>query len=322
MHNNSSDENKNPGNVFIIGSYNVDLIYQLNKFALPGQTIEALDTYICSGGKGTNQAIACSNAGAAVHFTVKIGDDAYADNALKHLSAQKFHHLSVLEEKSCATGTAIVMVSEESNDNCIIINPGANGKISASEVESVIPIIKKSRVFLSQLEINLDALLLCIKHAKDCGVMTIINPAPWNELARTMIPYVDILTPNLSEAEDIVGFSISSDDDVRLAAEKIHNMGVNYVVITLGNKGSWFYDGINHHAFSPYPATVLDTSGAGDAFNGSLAARIAQGNSIIDSIEYASCFSALAVERRGASNMPDHHMVKNRMQSNFDEGFI
>lgn len=297
------------GSVFIIGSFNTDLVYRVADFPLSGESIRAINSCCLPGGKGSNQAIACAMAGGRTHFTVKLGDDEFAQKAHLFLRGLMLEQLTCFEKKDCPTGSAVVMVSETAGDNAIIINPGANQTFTVDEIISCYDDISQSHVFLTQMENNPDATALAIKFAYACGVTTILNPAPWRAEVNDLIPCATIITPNLTEAGAIVGKALQSREDIQQAAEDIHAKGARFVLITLGKAGCWLYDGDKHSQFSAFPAVNVDTSGAGDAFNGALAARLAESETLESAIVYASAFAALAVEREGASNMPEHQTV-------------
>lgn len=297
------------GSVFIIGSFNTDLVYRVADFPLSGESIRAINSCCLPGGKGSNQAIACAMAGGRTHFTVKLGDDEFAQKAHLFLRGLMLEQLTCFEKKDCPTGSAVVMVSETAGDNAIIINPGANQTFTVDEIISCYDDISQSHVFLTQMEYNPDATALAIKFAYACGVTTILNPAPWRAEVNDLIPCATIITPNLTEAGAIVGKALQSREDIQQAAEDIHAKGARFVLITLGKAGCWLYDGDKHRQFSAFPAVNVDTSGAGDAFNGALAARLAESETLESAIVYASAFAALAVEREGASNMPEHQTV-------------
>lgn len=305
--------NKTHGKVFIMGSFNIDLVYRINDFPVSGETIRALSSCCLPGGKGSNQAIACLKAGARTHFTVKLGDDEFAQKALLFLRGLLFEQLTCFEQQQCATGSAVVMVAENAGDNAIVISPGANQKIKTDEVVSCYDAISKNDVFLTQMENNPDATGLALKFAHACGLITILNPAPWREEVRKLLPFATYVTPNLTEAAAIVGSTLVTDADIRDAAETIYAAGAQNVLITLGKEGCWLFDGNKHRRFPAFPAVNIDTSGAGDAFNGALAARLADRECIESSITYASAFASLAVEREGAANMPEHQAVLNKI---------
>ncbi|HKM95153.1 MAG TPA: PfkB family carbohydrate kinase [Buttiauxella sp.] len=303
------------GKVFILGSFNTDLVYRLQHFPDAGETTRALYSCCLPGGKGSNQAIAACMAGAQTHFVAKVGNDDFASKAQQFLNNVGFEALTLFTQPDIPTGSAVVMVSEEAGDNAIIINPGANQTFTADEIISCYSAIKASHVFLTQMENNPDATALALKFAHSCGITTIFNPAPWREEVRDMLPWVSIATPNLTEAESITATTIRTNDEILRAAEAIHQMGPQIVIITLGSQGCWLFDGKQHRQIPAYPAVNIDTAGAGDAFNGALAAQLACGANLTAALNYASAFASLAVEREGASNMPGHHSVIEKIKS-------
>lgn len=311
--NSSVTPDEKSGKVFIIGSFNTDLVYRVKDFPAAGETIQTLSSCCLPGGKGSNQAIACAMANARTHFAVKLGDDEYAHKARLFLRGSPLAQLTCFEQPECATGSAVVMVSETTGDNAIIINPGANQTFTASEISACYGAIAESDVFLTQMENNPDATALALKYACDQGVITILNPAPWREEVNDLIPWARVITPNLTEAAAIAGMPLTDERAIRLAAEIIHARGARVVLITLGSAGCWLFDGKRHRRFKAFPVVNVDTSGAGDAFNGALAARLAEKQSLEAAIIYASAFAALAVEREGAANMPEHRAVMEKL---------
>lgn len=306
---------KKNGRVFILGSFNTDLVYRLQHFPDSGETIRALSSCCLPGGKGSNQAVAACMAGAHTHFAAKVGEDEFAAKAQQFLDNVGLESLTLFSHPSIPTGSAVVMISEDAGDNAIVINPGANQTLSTDEVMTCYDAIGKSDVFLTQMENNPDATAMALKFAHTCGITTILNPAPWRESARNLLSWATIVTPNLTEAESIVGSPVRTEDDIRRAAEAIHHTGPQLVIITLGNKGCWLFDGLQHRSFPAFPAVNIDTAGAGDAFNGALAAQLASGANITSALIYAGAFASLAVERQGASNMPEHNVVIKRLNS-------
>lgn len=303
------------GKVVILGSFNTDLVYRLQRFPNTGETTQAMNSYCLPGGKGSNQAVACTRAGAHTHFVVKVGEDEFADKAKLFFNGAGLEKITLFTHPKEPTGSAIVLVSEEQGDNAIVINPGANQTFSVDEVVNCYDAISDADVFLTQMENNPEATSLALKFAHACGLITIFNPAPWREEVRELIPFATIVTPNLTEAEAIISTEIITEYDIRQAAEAIFNMGPQFVIITLGSKGCWLFDGKAHLHFSAWPAVNVDTAGAGDAFNGALSARLAYGDSIETAINYASAFASLAVERNGAANMPDNASVIKKMST-------
>ncbi len=299
--------------VYVLGSFNIDIVSEQDFFPKVGETIRATSTNFYAGGKGSNQATAAAKVNKNVHLAVKIGIDEFGDKAKKHLNSTDINSFSILLDEEKPTGNAMIFVSKSSGDNMIAIDLGANENIQAEEISEQFSLIKDSKVFLTQLENNFDMTKLAIEFANRTPSLVILNPAPYNEKVKEIIHLVDIVTPNETEAESLSGVPILDIESAKNAAEKIHNMGVKIVIITRGAKGALLFDGQRHRIFPPYKAVVTDTSGAGDAFNGALAACIANDKSLEYAIKYATAFASLAVELNGASNMPEATLVESRL---------
>ncbi|WP_193138635.1 ribokinase [Klebsiella aerogenes] len=301
------------GKVFVLGSYNQDLVYTLKTFPETGQTVIAQGFRSQPGGKGSNQAIASMKAGGKTHFVTKIGDDAYSVIARTFLENCSFEDITLFRQENCPTGSAVVLVSELDEDNSIVVCPGANSMFTEEEIIACFPSISASDVMVIQLEINAEAIRLALEYASENNITTILNPAPYRDDVRKLLHLATYITPNITEAEEIVGYKIDSESMTEKAALDIYSMGAANVIITQGSSGCLLYDGRQFQYFCAFPAVSVDTSGAGDAFNGALAAMLARGEIIENAITYASAFSSLAVERTGASNMPEHQDVINKL---------
>ena len=302
--------------VFVFGSYNVDMVSVVKEFPLPGQSIKAKQFSLGSGGKGANQAFAAKQNGADVSFLTKIGTDEFAPFARAQLSERGFCHSHVIESDQHGTGIANIFVRESDKENMIAINLGANSSVSLEEVRRYEGEIAHSKVLVVQLENNCDAVLEALTLARQHGVTTILNPAPYSGSATAMLPFTDIITPNETEAMQLTGLPIHSLEDAKRAAETLKQMAdIKVVILTLGSKGALCFDGKTHHLLEGVEAKVVDTTGAGDAFNGALAAQLADGVALHQAVRYATAYASLAVERRGASNMPDGTLVPQRLSA-------
>lgn len=306
--------------VYIMGSFNVDIVSLTENFPKEGQTVHALSTRFLPGGKGANQAAAASKVIDNVHLTVKLGADSFADIARDYFANCTINTLTFLESKTSATGNAVIMIDSQTGENMIAINLGANKTITDEELDAELPLIESSRVFLTQLENNIDITQKAIEYASYTSTITILNPAPYSAEIKKFIHLIDIITPNETEAEDLTGIKINNLEDAYLAAREIYAMGVKIVIITLGGNGVFLYDGKDAFHCPAFFAAVEDTSGAGDSFNGSLAAMLSKGESIKYSIRYASAFASFTVELSGAASMPSHNLVVDRLllQKNID----
>jgi len=292
------------GKVCVLGSFNVDMISYLPRLPEAGESLLSNKFIFSPGGKGCNQALAASYSDSPVHFITKIGTDQFSEYAINFISSSKIKTSTIYQTEKYQTGTASIFVSENSGENIISIYPGSNMDITADEVKIQKDKIINSNIILLQLETNIEALSEIIEIGNEYNIPIILNPAPYNNIVNELIGKIDILTPNETEV-DI--------ETAKKAAEIIYNKGVKKVVITLGSKGSIAFDG-NKFIYSPaYTAVVKNTAGAGDAFNGALAASLAKGKQFSYALRYASAFSSLAVETSNASEMPEDINVMHRI---------
>ncbi|MFD3247260.1 ribokinase [Rahnella aquatilis] len=301
------------GKVCILGSFNVDIVAKVERFPKGGESLLALGSTLGPGGKGANQATAVSRAGAKVHFVSKVGKDQFSQFAYDHLTSSEIHSFTLYQSETEPTGNAIIYVSQENGENMIAIYSGANKTISEDEVAAIAPELEDSDVLLVQLENNFAATLSAMKLAKALGVKVILNPAPFSSHALECLEYVDVITPNETEASQLSGIDVKDLASAKEAAQRIVSQGARRVIITMGSRGALLLDGNQFQHIPAFPALSVDTTGAGDAFNGALASGIANGQSLVQAATYASAFASLAVEREGASNMPDSPQVLARL---------
>ncbi|MBY5948442.1 PfkB family carbohydrate kinase [Photobacterium rosenbergii] len=298
--------------VCVFGSFNVDIVAKVNRFPLPGETVIASGSSVGPGGKGGNQAFAASAAGASVHFATKLGKDQFNQFARSHIETSTLTSHSIFESEKEPTGSAVIYVNSEA-ENKIAITPGANHDVSHEEIASLMPYIAESKVLLVQLENNIEATLQAANVAKELGIAVIVNPAPYRKEVESLLPYTDIITPNETEASEMSGVVIKDLETAKEAAQIIHAKHVKSVIITMGKRGLLIYEGDKFMHIPAFHAVPVDTTGAGDAFNGALSSSIAMGKPLIQAALYANAFASLAVEREGAANMPTVELVEARM---------
>ncbi|NDL64444.1 ribokinase [Acerihabitans arboris] len=303
------------GKVCILGSFNVDIVARVERFPKGGETLLATGSTLGPGGKGANQAMAASRAGANVHFVSKVGKDQFSQFAYDHLSASDIHSFTLYQSDTEPTGNAIIYVSQQDGENMIAIHPGANKFITDDEVAAMSDDLADAGVLLVQMENNLPATLKVMKLAKELGVTVILNPAPYSPEVFECLEYVDVITPNETEASLLSGIEVIDMASAKRAAQKITDLGARKVIITMGARGALLQDGNHFHHIPVFPALSVDTTGAGDAFNGAFAAATAMGQSMVQAANYASAFASLAVELEGAANMPTAEQVHTRMAS-------
>ncbi|WP_413741723.1 PfkB family carbohydrate kinase [Sodalis sp. RH15] len=306
---------KNPmsGRVCILGSFNVDIVAKVKRFPRGGESLLAESSNLGPGGKGSNQATAASRAGARVHFVSKVGKDQFSQFACDHLASSAIHSFRLYQSETEPTGNAIIYVSDENGENMIAIYPGANKTITDEEIAEMAAELSESNVLLVQLENNISAILGAIKLAKAMGVTIVMNPAPYSQEVVQCLPYIDLVTPNETEASQLSGIEVTDIHSAKKAALAIVALGVPQVIITLGSQGALLYQNNQFQLIHAFPALCIDSTGAGDAFNGALAAALADGRSLLQAATYACAFASLAVELEGASNMPSHQQAVSRL---------
>lgn len=300
--------------VCILGSFNVDMVAKLSRFPESGETMLADHHFMGAGGKGTNQAIAAGNAQATVHFVTKVGQDYFKDFAKDTIAQSHIDSYTLHESITDPTGTALIYVSEEDGENTIAVCSGANVTFTLEEIAQLSPALKEAKVFLTQLETNIDAVIAALELAKKEGCITVLNPAPYSDKILSALSLIDIITPNETEASLLSGIHVTDLTSAKEAAKVIQKQGVKTVIITMGSEGSLLFDEDGYQFIKSFKVKAVDTTGAGDSFNGAFVAAVARGNSIKEACQYATSFASLAVEREGASNMPSHEECLERLK--------
>ena len=290
--------------ISVLGIYVADLVFFGKKIPIEGETILGNNFVIGPGGKGSNQAVAAAKAGVKTYFISKIGDDQFGEMAIKIYDEAKVDYSNVIISKEYSTGAAAIMVNEQSGANAINVFTGAADAITNNDIDKAEDSIKNSKIFLTQLEVPKETVLYSIKKAKELGVQTILNPAPAAEIDKSIFPFIDYFTPNETEASFYVNHHIETLDDASRAAKKLLEMGIKNVIITLGEKGAYFANA--SEAFSSPIANlsnpVVDTTGAGDAFNAGFAVALTENQNIRDAIAFASATAGLSTTKIGTAN--------------------
>ena len=293
------------GKVVILGVFVADTAYRAARQPKMGETILGRSFVLGPGGKGSNQAVAAAMAGAETHFISRLGQDAFADIALATW-ARAGVLPAVTQHADSYTGAAYIFIEDATGNNAIIISPGAAAEISVEDVDRNAGLIAGAKVFVTQLEQPIAVALYALQMARAAGVTTILNPAPAAALPEGMLGYCDYVTPNESEAEALCGLAVTSVDEAVVAARALRAMGAGAVIITLGDKGALFHDGSRTVHVPPFRAgPVVETTGAGDAFNGGFAAALSEGMDPVDAARFGSATAGISVTRAGtAPSMP------------------
>lgn len=305
-----------PGKIVILGVFVADTAYRADRQPRMGETILGHSFVLGPGGKGSNQAVAAARAGAEVHFISRLGRDNFADMALKTW-AEAGVTPEVTQHDDTYTGAAYIFIEEATGDNAIIIAPGAAGQISPADVEAKADLIRDAAVFVTQLEQPMEAAVRALQIAREGSPRTILNPAPAAELPEGMLPLCDYVTPNESETEGITGIAVNGPEDARRAAESLLAKGVGAAIITLGEKGALYHDGKRSELVPAVRAgKVIETTGAGDAFNGGFAAALARGMDPVEAVRFGCATAGISVTRPGtAPSMPSRAEVEALLKS-------
>jgi ribokinase len=288
--------------ILVLGIFVADISFSGEKIPSIGETILGDSYNIGPGGKGCNQAIAIARLGGKVNFISKIGKDDYGQLALNTLNQNKIDTSTIIQSPTHQTGVAGIMVDKKSGKNAINVITGAPSTLSIDELNKNIDKIKNSKIFLTQLEIPKDVTLHSLKIAKENNVLTILNPAPASEISKEFFNYIDYFTPNETEAEFYTGIKITNEKEAKEASIKLLTLGLKKIIITLGEKGLFYSDGNEDIYLKATPVKAIDTTGAGDAFNGGLAYALSQNKSIKDSLNLANQVAGLSTLKLGAGN--------------------
>ena len=290
--------------ICVLGNFVADNSFYADQLPTKGQTLFGNGYQVGPGGKGSNQAIAAVRLGSKVNFLGKVGDDANGKMAIELYKKNKIDPKTVFISKDFSTGVAGIMVNKSDGTNAIIVYPGASMEITIEEVNQFSNILSNCRVFLTQLEIKKDVTLHSLKIAKKGSAITILNPAPAIQIEDEFFNYIDFFTPNETEAEFYVGKKIETYDQAKEAGEFFLKKGVKNSIITLGEKGIYFVNKENSYSLPALnlKGKVVDTTGAGDSFNGALASGLEKGMEIRDCLNFAIKASGMSTTKKGAAD--------------------
>ena len=289
-------------NITVLGIFVADISFSGPKIPSIGETILGKKYNVGPGGKGCNQAIAIARLGGRTNFISKIGKDAYGELALKTLEKNKISTKNIIRDSNQQTGVAGILVDQNTGKNAINVIVGAPSTLEISEIEKQSNLIKKSKIFLTQLEVPKDVILYSLKTAKENGCITILNPAPASEISKEFYKNIDFFTPNETEAEFYTGIKISNEREAKQAAVKLINLGIKKVIITLGEKGLFYTDGKAEIYLKASTVKAIDTTGAGDAFNGALAFSLSKAKPIKECLELANKVAGISTTKLGAGD--------------------
>lgn len=284
--------------VYILGSINMDIVANVAAMPRAGETLTAQSFFVNPGGKGANQAVAVGKLGGKVRMIGKVGTDAYAQPMLQNLRDAGVDTRFVTQAEG-TSGVAMIIV--EGGENRIILDTGANHKLTTADVDEGLAEAAAGDVLLMQLEVPLDVVEYALRVGKQKGMITILNPAPAVPLSDELLSNVDVISPNETETEILTGVQPRDVVHVALAVKKLYQKGVKHVIITMGGRGSAVSHGQNITEIPSRKVQVVDTTAAGDTFVGTVALKLADGVDIVEACRFATAASAITIQRKGAA---------------------
>ncbi len=285
--------------IVVLGSTNTDMVVKAARIPAPGETILGGNFLMNPGGKGANQAVAAARLGGEVVFIAKVGDDLFGREAKVLFAKEGLCTDYVFTDVSEPSGVALIMVDAK-GENCISVASGANGFLTPGDIEAARNEIEKAGLVLMQLETPVETVLCAAQWAAAKGVPVILNPAPACALPEALFNCLDTITPNETEAEQLTGIRVADEASAEAAAKALCAKGVKRVVITLGSKGAFVYSENQGTLVPAFKVQAVDTTAAGDVFNGAVAVALTEGFPLIKAVEFAAKAASVSVTRMGA----------------------
>lgn len=285
--------------VVVVGSVNTDMVVKAARLPGPGETVTGGQFIMAAGGKGANQAVAAARLGAEVTLVAKVGRDVFGDQAIEKYRREGITTDCILRDSDNATGVALILVDER-GENLISVASGANHALTPRELAGVADRIRNADVLMLQLEIPLETVCEAARIAAEAGVPVMLDPAPAAPLPNDLLQHVAYLTPNESEAERLTGIPVTDEATARRAAERLLAAGARHVIVTLGSKGALVAAAGQAVMIPTQPVRAVDTTAAGDAFNGGLAWAVGSGIPLDQAVRRACLVGALSATRLGA----------------------
>lgn len=290
--------------IIVIGSSNTDMVIQSDRLPAPGETVLGGTFFMNPGGKGANQAVAAARLGGETYFIAKVGKDVFGESALQQFALEGIQGQYICQDDKQPSGVALINVDAQ-GENCITVASGANAHLMPPDIEAANSLFQQGNWLLLQLEIPLETVIFSLEKAHHAGLSVVLNPAPACDLPESIYAHIDIISPNETETEFLTGIRPVDEASLSLACDYFLSRGVKSVVITRGAKGAYWK---THEAFGHVPAqqvVAVDSTAAGDCFNGALVVALSEGMAFQQAIAFACKAAALSVTQLGAqSSMP------------------
>lgn len=296
--------------IVVVGSSNTDMVIKMERLPIPGETIIGGDFIMAAGGKGANQAVAAARLGGEVTFVARVGTDMFGKQAIQNFQHEGINTNFIIEDDFSPSGVALIFVDRK-GENSIAVASGANRKLSEQDVAKAEEEIKNAKVMLLQLEIPLETVRYAVRLASETGTKVILNPAPARKLDEGLLRMITALSPNESETELLTGVKVEDEKSAKQAAEVLRAIGIANVVITMGSKGSFLVTEDQTVMVPTKKIEAVDTTAAGDAFNGALAYALAKNEPIEDAVRFANLVGAFSATKMGAQpSMPSFDEIQ------------
>ena len=296
--------------IVVIGSTNTDMVVKARTLPKPGETVIGDKYFTNLGGKGANQAVAASRLGGTVSFVTKVGEDDFGKRAFEQFKNEGIDTSYVYSDSEKSSGVALITLSKE-GENSIVVAPGANDNLTEKCINKTLTDLKSADIVLIQMEIPLKTVEYAIEIAKAHKIKVILNPAPAKKISDNALKGLYMITPNESEAEILTGIKVKDEGTARAACNLLREQGIEVIIITLGSSGAFVLCNEFIGLIPGKRVDAVDTTAAGDTFNGALAVAIAKGKNINEAVQFANCAAAISVTRMGAqSSIPKLNEMK------------
>ncbi|HYJ64841.1 MAG TPA: ribokinase [Parafilimonas sp.] len=285
--------------IVVIGSSNTDMVIKCEHLPTPGETILGGNFFMNAGGKGANQAVAAARLNGDVTFIAKVGNDVFGKEAIELFNKENIKTEYIFVDDKNPSGVALITV-DANGENCIAVAQGANGNLSVDDLNTLSRVLEQAEIILAQLETPVATIEYAASIAVQKNIQFILNPAPACKLPDELLSKLSVITPNEKEAEMLTGVAIKDIDDAKQAAKILSAKGIKTIIITLGEAGALLYHNNQFNLIAGKKVNAVDTTAAGDVFNGALAVALSEKKSFEEAIQFANTAAAISVTRLGA----------------------